>query len=136
MFSDASLNGVCTVAYAVVHQQNIFSQNLIISKSRLARKNLSIPRLELVVAQMSANLAKNVKNCLSKLSVRKIYVWSDHITVLHELKDNREHKTFVSNRVSKIKGKSFIEWKYVPTKEIPADFGSRDCEICKFDNKW
>ena len=42
LFSDACLIGVCTVAYAVVNQQNVFSQNLITSKSRLARKNLSI----------------------------------------------------------------------------------------------
>ena len=32
----------------------------------LARKNLSIPRLELVVAHMSANLVENVKTCLNK----------------------------------------------------------------------
>ena len=38
--------------------------------------------------------------------------------------------------MSKIKGKSFIEWKYVRTKENPSDFGSRGCEVCKLDNKW
>ena len=75
LFSDTSLTGVCTVAYVVVIQQNIFSQNLITSISRLARKNLSIPRLEVVVAHMSANLAENVKTCLNKLSVRKVYAW-------------------------------------------------------------
>ena len=85
---------------------------------------------------MSANLAKNVITCLNKLSVRKIYAWSDSIIFLHWLKDNRKYETFVSNRVSKIKGKSYIEWKYVPTKENPADLGSGGCEMCKFDNKW
>ena len=40
----------------------MFSQNLITSsESRLAKKNLSLPRLELVVAHTSANLAENVK---------------------------------------------------------------------------
>ena len=38
--------------------------------------------------------------------------------------------------MSKIKGESYIEWKYVPTKENPADFGNRGCEICKLDNEW
>ena len=136
MFSDASLTGLCTVAYAVVNQQKIFSKNLITGKSRLARKKLSTPRLELVAAHISANLAKNVKNCLNKLSVRKIYAWSDSTTVLHWLQDNGEYKTFVSDRVFKTKGKSFIDWKYVPTKENPADLGSRGCETCKLDNKW
>ena len=36
----------------------------------------------------------------------------------------------------KIKGKSFIEWKYVHTKENPADLECRGCEICKLANKW
>ena len=111
LFSDASLTGVCTVAYIVVNQKNISSQNLITSKSRLARKDLSIPRLELVTAHRSANLAEDVKTCLNKLSVRKIYAWSDSTTVPHWLKDNGEYKTFVGNRVSRNKGKSFIEWK-------------------------
>ena len=31
----------------------------------------------------------------------------------------------------KINGKSFIEWKYVPTKKNAVDF-----EISKLDNKW
>ena len=136
MFNDASLTGVCTVAYAIINQQNEFSQNLITCKSRLTKKNLSIPRLELVAAHISANLAENVRACLNKLSVREVYAWSDSTTVLHWVKDNREYITSGSNRVSKIKGKSFIEWKYVPTEENPANLGSRGCKICKLDNKW
>ena len=130
LFSDASLTGVSTVAYAVVNQQNIFSQNLITSKSSLERKNLSILRLKLVATHMSANLAENVKTYLSKLSVRKIYAWLDSTIVLYWLKDSGEYKTFVNNRVSKIKGKSFIEWKYVPTKENLA-LGFWDVEVVK-----
>ena len=43
IFSDVSIDGVCTVAYAVVYQPNKVSQSLITSKSRLAKKNISIP---------------------------------------------------------------------------------------------
>ena len=78
---------------------------------------------------MSTNLAENVKTCLNKLNVRKLYVWSDSTTVIHWLKDNGEYKTFVSNKVSKIKGESYIEWKYVPTKENPAILG---IEVVKY----
>ena len=56
LFSDASINGVCTVAYAVIYQPNNISQGLITSKSRLAKRNLTILHLELIAAQMSANL--------------------------------------------------------------------------------
>ena len=73
MFSDVSLTEVCTVANADVNQQNIFSEKLTTSKSRFKRKKLSMPRLELVAAYMSANLAENAKTCLNKLCVRKVY---------------------------------------------------------------
>ena len=102
MLGDASLAGLFTGAYAVVNQENIFSQNLITNKSSLARKNLSIPLLELVAAHVSENLAENLKTCLNKLSVRKMYPWLHSTTVLYWLKDNGEYKTFVSYRVCKI----------------------------------
>ena len=108
MFSDASLTEVFTVTYAIVNQQNKFSQNFITTKSRLARKNLSIPRLELIATHLSENLTENVKTCLNKLSVRKICAWSDSTTVHHWLNNNGEYKTLVSNRVSK-NNKLFIE---------------------------
>ena len=41
-----------------------------------------------------------------------------------------------SNKVPKIKGKSFNKWKYVSTKENPADLEGRGCEILKLNNKW
>ena len=73
MFSDLSLTGAFTAAYAVVNQPNLFSQNLIANKSRLGRKKLTIPCLELLVAHMSATFAENAKTCLNKLSARKRY---------------------------------------------------------------
>ena len=58
LFSDAIVDGVCTVAYAVVYQPNKVSQSLIFSKPRLAKKNLLIPRLELTASHMSSNLGE------------------------------------------------------------------------------
>ena len=109
LFSDASMNGVCTVAFAVIYQPNKISQCLITSKSRLAKRNLTIPRLELIAAQMSANLFQNIKNALNNQNVRNFYAWSDSTVVLHWLKDKREYKVFVSYRVAKIRE------HYVPT---------------------
>ena len=60
-FSDASINGACTVAYAVIYHPNKIGQGLITIKSRLAKRNLTISRLELMAAQMSANLSQNIK---------------------------------------------------------------------------
>ena len=46
LFCDRRINGVCTVAYAVKYQPNKISQSLITYKSRLAKSNLTIPRLD------------------------------------------------------------------------------------------
>lgn len=45
-----------TQASAVITQASGVSKGLIAAKSRLAKKNLTIPRLELVAAHMAANL--------------------------------------------------------------------------------
>jgi len=97
IFSDASISGVCAVAYAIVHQDNNISQGIIASKSRLAKKNTTIPRLELVGAHMSSNLVDNIKTSLSNYPIRNIVAWTDSTVVLHWLKDNGDYNVFVSN---------------------------------------
>lgn len=51
-FSDASKLAVSVAIYIVVSSHNTtpIKQNLLVAKSRIAPKNLSIPRLELVAA--------------------------------------------------------------------------------------
>ena len=77
-------------------------------------------------------------NKLIKLSIRKIIVRKIQLllVILHWLKNNGEYKTSVSNRVSKIRGKCYAGWKYVPTKKDTVDLGSRGCEILKLNNRW
>ena len=48
---------------------------------------------------MSVILSQNIKNALNNQNVRNFYAWSDSTVVLHWLKDKREFKVFVSNRV-------------------------------------
>ena len=71
MFGDASLLGTCAVAYAVIQQPSGIKQGLIASKSRLSKKQMTIPRLELVAAQMVANVAENIKTPLPNLILEK-----------------------------------------------------------------
>ena len=44
-FGDASKDGVSAVVYAVTKQESGTTQGIVCSKSRIAKKNLSIPRL-------------------------------------------------------------------------------------------
>ena len=81
-FSDASINGLCTVAYTIIYQPNNIMQGLITSKSRLAKRNRTIPRLKFIATQVSPNLAQNIKNALNTLNIRSFYAWSDNTVVL------------------------------------------------------
>ena len=129
VFGDASLLGTCAVAYAVIQHPSGIKQVLIASKSRLSKKQITIPRLELVAAQMVANLAENIKTSLPNHNIREVHGWSDSTAVLHWLQENESYKQFAHNRVSCINSKSEINWKYVDTTHNPADLGSRGCYV-------
>ncbi len=60
-FGDARTRGVCTAVYAVVRQADGTTQGLVCAKSRLAKRNLAIPWLELVAGHMAVNLVNNVQ---------------------------------------------------------------------------
>ena len=87
IFRDASILGYCAVAYAVVSQPSKVNQGLVASKSRLSKKDITIPRLELIAAHMAANLATNIKAALKDLNIRSVIGWTDSTVVLHGLRD-------------------------------------------------
>ena len=124
-FGDASKIGVSATVYAVVQQGNNTTQGLVCSKSRLAKKNLSIPRLELVAAHMTSNLALNVECSIDTVKVSSVYCWIDSTVALYWLNGQGEYQQFVSNRVAKIKERDHIHWHHIPTEDNPADIRSR-----------
>ena len=136
IFGDESILGCCAVANAVVSQPSKVNQGLVASKSRLSKKDITIPRLELIAAHMAANLATNIKAALKDLNIRSVIGWTYITVVLHWLRDQGSYKVFVENRVKKILSHEFIEWKYVPTKQNPADIESRGSPISKLGDLW
>ena len=76
-FGDASGSGISAVVYAVVKQPSGVSVGLVAAKSRLAKKNLTIPRLKLVSGHMAANLVGNVRTAFSGYPVRAVFGWLD-----------------------------------------------------------
>ena len=97
LFGDASIIGTSAVAYAVIQQTSSKTQGIISSKSRLSKKNTSIPRLELIAAVMVANLAENTTNSLQGFKVTAVHGWSDSMVVIQWLKGNGTYKQFVQN---------------------------------------
>lgn len=136
VFGDASITGTAAVLYAVIHQNSGITQGLVAANARLSKKDLTIPRLELVALHMAANLCENVKEALEGQSTRHFYGWTDSSVALHWVKGKGNYKQFVNNRVNKIRQKDFINWRYVPTNQNPADIGSRGSNADKIPDEW
>ena len=73
VFSDESIIGTAVALYAVIYQSSGTSQGLVAAKSRLSKKYLTIPRLELVAMYVAANLCKNIKDSLEEQPIRMFY---------------------------------------------------------------
>ena len=126
-FGDTTGSGISSAVYAVITQASGVSKGLIAAKSRLAKKNHTIPRLELVAAHMAANLVDNVRTALEGYPITSVHGWSDSTVALHWIKGGGSYKQFVTNRVRKICSKDFIEWRHVDVNRNPADIGNRGC---------
>ena len=135
-FGDASGNGVSATVYAVVTQESGTNQGLVTAKARLAKRNTTIPRLELISAHMAANLVSNVRNALAGFPVTDTQCWLDSSVALHWIRGQGEYKQFVASRVHKIQNHSEITWRHVPTAENPADLGSRGGSVTNAELWW
>jgi hypothetical protein len=127
-FSDASevAYGTCIYIRTFLEDGSILV-NLLCAKSRVAPiKRITIPRLELCGALLSARLVSKVKSSLN-IKFDKIIHWCDSEIVLHWIKMQSSNlKVFVGHRVAEIQEISDINnWFYVNTADNPADLISR-----------
>ena len=134
-FGDASVIRCSALVYLVIHQDEWMNQGLLTAKSRLSKRDLTMPRLELVASHMTSNLVHNVAKALSRYPITGKFGWSDSSVALHWIRGRGKYKQFVTNRVNKINGKE-LTWRYVPTDENPADLGSRGGEASKLTELW
>ena len=127
-FGDTSSTGISCAVYAVVHQEQGITQQLVCAKSRLAKRDLTIPRLELIAGHMAVNLVTNVQAAIGTYP-SATHCWLDSTVALYWIKGRGEYRQFVANRVHKIQQYEQVTWHHVPTNENPADLGSRGGEI-------
>ena len=76
IFGDARILVYCAVAHAVVSKPSRANQGLVANKSRLSKKDITIPRLDSRAAHMAANLASNIKAALKDLNIRSVIGWA------------------------------------------------------------
>ena len=88
-------------------------QGLLAGKAGLAKKGLTIPRLELISAHMAANLVDNVRGALEGYVVRSVYGWEDSTVILHWIAGQGSCNQFVSSRAAQINAKADVKWSYM-----------------------
>ena len=128
VFCDASLLAYGAVAY-LRHQlvDGSFSTHMVTAKAKVAPlQAVSIPRLELMAAMVGVRLVGLISEMWELLRTKQ-RLWSDSMDVLYWIRGcSRNFKPFVSNRVGEIQRQTNPDcWRYVNTKENPADLLSR-----------
>ena len=64
VYADASIVANCAAVHEVVYQPDSVSQAMVTSKLRISKHKITIPRLQLILTHMGANLVQNVKSAL------------------------------------------------------------------------
>ncbi|KRX38427.1 hypothetical protein T05_675 [Trichinella murrelli] len=105
--------------------------NLVMSKTRIAPvKRVTLPRLELMAALITAKLLSFVKTSL-EVKFSRIICWTDSQIALRWIQgDSYRWKPFVGNRVESILELTEAQWwRYCPTTDNPADVLTSGCNL-------
>ena len=137
-FSDASTDGYGQCSYLRLKDENgNIHCALVMAKSRVAPlKNITIPRLELTAAVVSAKVSSFLRRELEYEDVKEVF-WTDSQAVLGYINNEvRRFHVFVANGVQQIRDlTSPQQWRYIDTKKNPADYASRGLRAQDLINK-
>lgn len=137
-FGDASKDAYASALYArSTYDNGTVAVRLIASKTRVAPlESISIPRLEMMAAVLNLHLAETVTTAL-RVPMKAVTFWSDSLNVLWWIRDpSRKLKPFIAHRVGEIQSSTEpSQWRYVPTKQNPADLPSRGETAAELVNK-
>ena len=130
---DSSEKLICVAIYARFElQDGSFSCQLVFARSRIVPEGTSIPRAELIAANMNAATGHTVQRAFGDYH-KKAFKVTDSMVVLHWITSNRiVLKTWVRNRVNEINRLvKPSSWKYVESKNMVADIGTRKgAKVC------
>ncbi|KAL9977438.1 hypothetical protein ACROYT_G014841 [Oculina patagonica] len=132
VFGDASEQAFCAVAYfRFCYASGAVRCAFVTAKTRVApKKPLSIPRLELQAAVLSARLAAVVIKEHDYI-IDSTYYWTDSSTVFQWIRGvSKRHPAFIANRIGEILDSTEPnQWNHCPGQLNPADDGSRGLPV-------
>ncbi|XP_028414386.1 uncharacterized protein LOC114537537 [Dendronephthya gigantea] len=132
-FSDASEHAFAGVVYLrTVYESGVIVVRLIAVKSNVCPiKQQTIPRLELLGANILARLSSSVNNALViKIGELRRFHWTDSTTVLCWIRNQKSWKQYVNQRVNEIRKLTDKEsWNHCPGAMNPADIPSRGIRV-------
>ena len=89
-------------------------------------KPVMIPRLELMAALLSVRVSASLREELEYDQITEVFYTDSQVVLGYIKNDARRFHVFVANRVQQIRENSTPDqWKYIETKENPADESSR-----------
>ena len=127
-FVDASQQAYSACTYLrVEYEDGRVSVHLVMARGKVAPAAIkSVPRLELLGAELGVALATKVREHYKGTPARSLF-WTDSLNVLFWLRNQiRRLQTFVHNRVRKILASTNTnDWFWVPTALNPADLPTK-----------
>jgi hypothetical protein len=130
-FVDASAKAFGAVIYIKITYAHSTVIKWVAAKGKVCPLDpVSIPRLELLAATLGAQMTDKIVKAL-QYDKLKVFMWTDSMTALWWIRGRtRNLKMFVANRVLEIlKYTDPSDWRYLPTKQNPADLISRGCNL-------
>ena len=130
-FSDASQDGFGTVTYLRIENCKMVHVSFLLGKARVTPlKPITIPRLELAAAVLAVRVDQMLRAEL-ELPLDQSTFWTDSTAVLKYIKnEDKRFYIFVSNRVTSIRDATQVsQWRYINTKDNPADYASRGMKV-------
>ena len=125
-FCDASENTYATAIYLKNIDNGIPKVNLIFAKARVAPKRvMSIPSLELMALLISVRCLNFAAKEMWLENTQRV-VWTDSQFVMNSLTSKKPLSVFVQTELQESPAKKYIEFRYINTKENPANIQAEE----------
>ncbi|XP_064640944.1 uncharacterized protein LOC135495877 [Lineus longissimus] len=131
-FSDACFSGYGQCSYVRLEDATgNCTTSLVMAKSRVTpAKAVTIPRLELTAALLSARVGKFLGKELDYDQIEHFYYTDSMVVLGYVNNESRNFHIFVANRVQEIRDLTNIaNWRHVDTAQNPADMASRGMNV-------